>query len=265
MTDRRRLSRTFDAAAATYHQARPEYPDELYRDLVSACRLGPGARLLEIGAATGKATLPLARRGFRLTCVEQGAELSATAAARLAEYSNVEVFHAAFEDWVPRHQTPFDLVFAATAWHWIDPAVRYEKAWALLRPQGHLAFWAATHVLPDGGDAFFREIQDVYDEIGKGLPPGHRWPCPGELQNRVTEVESSGRFDVITVQEYVWEVMYDAMSYIALLETFSDHISMEPWQKSRLYGEIRRRLGQRPDGMLRRHWGTLLHIARRRD
>jgi hypothetical protein len=29
------------------------------------------------------------------------------------------------------------------------------------------------------------------------------------------------------------------------------------------HGEIRRRLAERPDGMLRRHWGSVLQVARR--
>ena len=40
---------------------------------------------------------------------------------------------------------------------------------------------------------------------------------------------------------------------------------MEDWQRDRLYGEIRRRLADRPDGTLRRHWGAVLHVARRRE
>jgi SAM-dependent methyltransferase len=94
----------------------------------------------------------------------------------------VEVIEAAFETWRPPGVAAFDLVFAATAWHWIDPAVKYRRAWDLLRPGGHLAFWAATHVFPAGGDPFFRDIQDVYHEIREGLPPaaaGHsRESCP---------------------------------------------------------------------------------------
>lgn len=43
------------------------------------------------------------------------------------------------------------------------------------------------------------------------------------------------------------------------------HIEMQAWQRDRLYGEIRRRLAQRADGQLRRHWGAVLHIAQRRD
>jgi hypothetical protein len=38
---------------------------------------------------------------------------------------------------------------------------------------------------------------------------------------------------------------------------------MAPWQRERLYGEIRRRLALRPDGLLRRHWGGVLHMARK--
>jgi hypothetical protein len=57
--------------------------------------------------------------------------------------------------------------------------------------------------------------------------------------------------------------VYNAEGYIELLNTFSGHIAMEAWQRDRLYGEIRRRLGGRTDGRVRRHWGAVLHIARR--
>ena len=45
---------------------------------------------------------------------------------------------------------------------------------------------------------------------------------------------------------------------------FSGHIAMKQWKRDRLYGEIRRRLAERPDGLVRRHWGGVLHVARRR-
>ncbi len=64
--------------------------------------------------------------------------------------------------------------------------------------------------------------------------------------------------------QYDWETIYHADGYIDLLNTFSGHIAMQDWQRDRLYGEVRRRLAERPDGRLRRHWGGVLHIARRR-
>ena len=259
-----RLRGTFNSAAGSYQQARPEYPAELFDDLIAAAELTPGARLLEVGCATGKATLPLARRGFTVTCVELGADLAAAARRNLAGL-NAEVIQARFEDWRPQPAESFDLVFAATAWHWVDPSVRYQRAWQALRPGGHLAFWGATHVFPDGGDPFFREIQDVYDEIGEGKPPGQDWPRPGEMPEHTAEIEASELFTVTHVRQFDWERVYDAEGYIALLDTFSGHIAMEDWQRERLYSEIRRRLRQRPDGTLRRHWGSVLHVARRHD
>jgi hypothetical protein len=135
----------------------------------------------------------------------------------------------------------------------------------VLRPGGHLAFWATAHVFPDGGDPFFRQIQDVYDEIGESLPPGSAWPRPGELPDQAAEIEASGLFQVVRVRHFDWERVYDAEGYIELLDTFSGHIAMADWQRERLYGEMRRRLGQRPGTTVRRHWGAVLHIARRRD
>jgi SAM-dependent methyltransferase len=259
--DRRRLRKAFEVTAGRYQQARPDYPEELFDALVELTGVRPGARVLEVGCASGKATLPLARRGFRITAIELGPELAAAARANLRSFSKVEVVTAAFEDWESTGE-PYDLVVAATSWHWVDPAVRYEQARSALRPGGHLAFWSAAQVVPDGGDPFFQDLQDVYDEIGEGLEPGAVWLRPGELPEETADIEASGRFEVVGVRHFDWEVVYDADGYLALLDTFSGHLAMEEWQRERLYDEIRRRLAERPDGRLRRHWGAVLHVAR---
>jgi SAM-dependent methyltransferase len=265
MTDQRGLRMTFDSAADLYQQARPEYPEQLYEAMIAAAGLGADDRLLEIGCASGKATLPLARRGFRITCVEPGSALADEARRNLASFPEVEVVQSTFEDIDPAQHEPFDLVFAATAWHWLDPAVRYRRTWELLRPGGHLAVWGATHVFPEGGDRFFADLQQVYDEIGEGLSEGATYPRPGELPDQREDIEASGLFKPVLVRHFDWEVTYDADGYIRLLDTFSGHIAMEPWQRHRLYSEIRRRLDERADGLLRRGWGAVLHVARRRD
>ena len=259
--ERELLRQTFDRASALYQRARPGYPVELIDHLLEVTQLPPGAQLVEIGCATGTATLPLAERGFRITCIELGSALAAAARRNLAGL-DVEVVEARFEDWEPDSQK-CDMVFAATAWHWIDPRVRYQRAADVLSSRGYLAFWDAVHVIPYGGDPFFEEIQEIYDEIGEGLPPGTPLPRPGELDDRRGEIAESGRFDVRDISQFDWETTYDADGYIDLLNTFSGHIAMEEWQRERLYGEIRRRLAQRPDGRLRRHWGAVLHIAQR--
>ncbi len=263
--DRERLRATFDSAADLYQQARPEYPEQLFETLVDVAGLHPGARLLEVGCATGKATLPLARRRYRITCVEIGPALATAARANLADFPHVDVVESAFEAWDPPAGERFDLVFAATAWHWLDLEERYQRAWRLLRTGGHLAFWSAVHVFPESGEPFFTELQDVYDEIGEGLPENAVWPRPRDLPDDRAEIERSGFFEDVVVRHFDWEITYDADGYLRLLDTFSGHIAMEAWQRDRLYGEIRRRLEQRADGLVHRHWGAVLQVARRAD
>lgn len=262
MSKDRRLRATFDRAASLYQKARPDYPDELYADLLTITGVTPPARLLEVGCGPGKATLPLARRGFPITAVELGPALAAEARHHLGEFPGVSVITSSFEGWQPRGAL-FDLVYAATAWKWVDPAVKYAKAAAVLRPSGHLAVWDAGHAFPAGFDPFFTEIQKVYDEIGEGGDP---WP-PARPEDQpdgtAAEFEASGRFETVGVRRYVWERRYATEEYIALLETFSGHIAMEPAKRDHLYGEIRRRLAARPDRRLTRHWSAVLTVGRR--
>jgi SAM-dependent methyltransferase len=254
---------TFDGAAELYDRVRPRYPEALFETLIERTGLRPGDRVLEIGAGTGIATLPLARRGLAVTAIEVGGNLAAIASARLAEHRQVEVINVDFETWQPPALSAFDAVVAATSWHWIEPSVGYRKVASCLRPGGHFAVWSTGHVFPAGGDDFFRTIQDVYEEIGEGLGPEPVWPTPAELAPPGLETSSDGTFATVSVDRFDWEVVYDADGYIDLLNTFSGHLVMAGWQRDRLYGEIRRRLSLRRDGRLRRHWGVVLEVATR--
>ena len=248
------LRGTFDAVADRYAAARPAYPAALYDDLLALTGLAPPAHLLEVGCGPGNATRPLVERGFRVTCVELGERLAAVARASLP----VEVHTAAFEEWVP--PDTYDLVYAATAWHWVDPGVRYARAYAALRPGGHLVFWQARHAFPPGFDPFFAEIQEVYDAIGEPHPGPLPPPPPDLVPDDTAEIEASGLFDVVGVRRHVW-VDYTAEEYVALLDTFSGHLAMPEPSRATLYAEVRRRLSGR---RVTRHWLAMLHVARRR-
>lgn len=99
--ERKGLRQTFDRASEVYHRARPDYPEELIDHLIRVTSLRQGDHLLEIGCGTGKATLPLARRGFRITCVELSARLAESARQNLSDYPDVEVVDRIFEHWPP--------------------------------------------------------------------------------------------------------------------------------------------------------------------
>jgi SAM-dependent methyltransferase len=258
--ERERLRQTFEGDPELYRRARPGYPEQLFDDVLRLTGLHAGDRVLEVGCGTGQATEPLARRGLAVTCVELGEGLARVAAEALAGVPSARVVAADFEHW-QNDGPPFDLVLAAMAWHWIDPAHRDGRAAAALRPGGWLAVVSGQHVLPEGGDPFFAEIQDAYAAIGEGGPgPGP----PEDIPDRSAELEACGLFEVWAVRRYVMAHEYSADAYVALLDTFSGHRSMAPEAREWLYGEMRRRIAARPGGTVRKHELRILHIARLR-
>lgn len=260
--DPRQLREIFDEDAELYDAARPGYPDQLVDDLIALGGITPGEVLLEIGCGTGQLTVSLARRGFRIICVELGERLAALARHNLKEFPQVAVENAAFEVWDPAGEA-FRMVVAATAWHWLEKDVRYAKAAALLELGGSLAIVTTDHVFPEDGDPFFKEIQDVYEAIGEGDGGGGPSP-PENIADLREEIEAVGLFDDVEVRRYVWSQSYSADEYIAVLNTYSGHRAMEPATRDLLYGEVRRRIAARPDGRVTKHYLNLLHVARRK-
>jgi SAM-dependent methyltransferase len=171
------LRSTFDQDADLYDQARPDYPQQVFDDIIDYARIPPSGRILEIGCGTGQATLPFARRGYRLLCVELGANLAATARRKLSAYPLATVVTGAFEQW-PMEPAAFDLALSATAFHWIDPAVGYPKAARALRPGGALALCWNKHVHSDSGAAFFAAAQEVYRREAPAIANEDRQPIP---------------------------------------------------------------------------------------
>ena len=133
-----------------------------------------------------------------------------------------------------------------------------------LRSAGHLVVWTAQHVFPRDGDSFFAQLQKVYDAI-EGDNDRPSMPAPGELSELTSEIDRCGQFDVVAVDHFDWTVDYTAESYINLLRTFSGHLAMAPADRERLFSEIRRRVALRTSGSVRRGWGAVLHIARKRE
>jgi hypothetical protein len=53
--DNKKLRESFEQAANIYQQARPDYPEELFDDLINEANLNPGDRLLEVAVLQERA------------------------------------------------------------------------------------------------------------------------------------------------------------------------------------------------------------------
>src|ERR1700753_2652146 len=101
------------ADAGRYDRARPSYPASLVERIVAA---SPGRRVLDAGCGTGISS--------RLFPAARCPVLGVAPAPRMAERARqggTEVEVARLEDWDPAGRA-FDVVVAAQAWHWVDPA-----------------------------------------------------------------------------------------------------------------------------------------------
>jgi SAM-dependent methyltransferase len=146
--DRRELGRLFNEAPELYDRVRPTYPDRLFADLAAITGLGRQSSVLEVGCGTGQATRSLAALGYSVTAIDPGAGMAALARQRLAAFRNVGIENSAFEEWDDGGRR-FDLVVAASAWHWVDPSVGWRRAHDVLHP-GQLVQPGDRAVVPGG-------------------------------------------------------------------------------------------------------------------
>jgi SAM-dependent methyltransferase len=260
-TGRERLRTMFDQAAELYDRARPGYPVQLIADLAELAGLGPGGRVLEVGCGTGQLTVPLAARGCAIVALDIGADMALLARRNLACCPSAQVFVSAFEDW-PLPADPFDAVVSATAFHWLDPAVRVTKAAEALRPGGALATIATQHVA--GGDmGFFLDVQDCYREWVPASSAGRRLPATADVPADSEELDRSGRFGPVTFRRYEWEQAYSTADYCELLLTYSDHRALPSPELQGLLNCIARLIEARYHGKIVKRYMSELRVAKR--
>lgn len=261
---RAHLGGIFDEDAELYDRARPGYPPELYDGLADLAGARPGSRVLEVGCGTGQATVPLAGRGCRITAVEAGARMAAIARRNLAGVASVEVVTARFESW-PLPREPFDAVVSATAFHWIDPAVRVAKAADALRPGGALAVVRSQHVR-GGTEGFFVEVQRCYERFDPRTPPGLRLPAAADIDgaDHAREVERSGRFGPTAFRRYEQDLTCTTSEYLELLRTYSGHRDLPDAARSGLLGCVAGLIEGRYEGRVTKRYLIELGVSHRR-
>ena len=261
LDDAARLRVTFDEDAERYDRARPGYPPAVFDDLAALAEIGPGSRVLEIGCGTGQATVPLAERGCEIVAVELGAGLADVARRNLAGFPKVEVVTAPFESW-PLPPEPFDLVLSATAFHWIDPAVRVVKSAQALRPGGTLATIATYHVA-GGTVQFFADAQRCYERWDPATPPGLRLEPAEAIHQEGEEIVRSGLFEPPRFRRHVTDLTYTRASYIDVLLTYSGHRALPPDAQHGLLTCIGDLIDAQPGGQVVKRYLSELRTARR--
>jgi SAM-dependent methyltransferase len=256
------LRSTFNEDAELYNRRRPGYPSTLFSDLSILTNLTPASQILEIGCGTGQATLPLAKLVGKIVAIELGPSLASLAQANLSSFPNVSIHCSSFEDWpLPlSEEDKFDVVLAATSWHWLDESVRVEKSADALKENGSLVV-ISTHHIAGGTESFFSEVQLLYERFMPGTVPGQILLAASEIPEDVAEFENSERFREVKVRRYEWEERYSTREYLDLLNTYSGHRVLERENKEEFFEGIGQLIDGKYGGMIEKRYMAQMVLA----
>lgn len=258
---RARRRKLFDEVADLYARVRPGYPDGTFDEIWSQAGLDVDAKILEIGCGTGQATIPLLRRGATVVALEIGPHLADLARVAVAPYGGrSRIITSDFDRWdVPA--CAFDLVLAATSFHWLDPQTRCIRVARALRDRGWLAVLANVHVSDESGDRFFRRSQDAYAEAFEADGRSSGLPMASSLSPAAVDEQLFGRREH---RMYRWTQAFDAKSYVETLATYSENRDIPEPARERLFDQLAAIIRNEFSNAIEKHWVTSLTLARRR-
>ena len=256
------LRLTFDEDPAVYDRVRPSYPEPLFDEVWRFAGGSSPLRICEAGAGTGKATASLLKRGAHVTAVEIGRDLAAFMRDKFAGDANLCIVDEAFET-AALAGSSFDVVFSATAWHWMDSQVRLERAAALLREGGTLAIVDTIQVRAETDQGYFDASQAIYRKYEDGDPP----PLDGPGQHQppaLAELRGSPIVEEPVLSRYRWDQTYARPDYQDLMRSYSNMRAMALEDREALIAELGELIDADYGGAVTRPLEITLTMARKR-
>lgn len=214
-----RRRESFDLVAEYYNVYRSPYPQKVVETVIALSNLRNGSRVLEIGCGTGQLSVPLAQHGIDLLAIELGPHLAAFARQNLKRFPNVRVEVGSFEEW-PQPRQKFNAVVSASAFHWLDPAVRFSKSAEALHPGGFLTILHVHHVR-GGTPGFFADTQPSYMKWGLSDDLSFQPPAPDNIPTMYPELDQLPFFRSVERHHFEIPMRHSTASYIGWLHTDS--------------------------------------------
>jgi SAM-dependent methyltransferase len=259
----------FASDVEAYERGRPGYPERVYDLLREMCRLRPATRVLEIGPGTGQATARLLDLGASVTAVELGADLAARLVEKFGD-SDLVVDVGAFED-IDRDDGAFELIVAATSFHWVPTAGGLRRCADQLRPDGWLALWWNSYGDPDRSDPFHEALTPVLEALAPslleipsaGTPGAGATPYALDRAARIAEIESEGRFGRVHHETIAWTGRHSARELRAMFGSFSPWLALPKAERNVVLNALEQLAIEQFNGVVERPYLTPIYLAQR--
>lgn len=251
--------RTFDNATTDYDESRPFYVDELYDDIFRYKSIDSSSKVLEIGIGTGKATLPILESSCQLTAIEPGERLAEFSKERFQGYRNFALYNQTLQEYKCPSET-FDLIYAATSFHWIPEEYGYKRVYELLKKGGVFARFGYHAGKDKKRETLTAEIQEVYEKNMNvtGEPKEY---CEEDAKE-LAEIAPKYGFVDTEYKLYHWTKDFSADEYMKLLRTYPNHMALEQANREKLFEGIHNAIN-RNGGEITIYYTMDLHLGRK--
>jgi ubiquinone/menaquinone biosynthesis C-methylase UbiE len=245
----------FQAGAADYERGRPTYPDAAYALLASELGIGPGRRVLDLAAGTGKLTRGLIGLGADVVAVEPVAAMRDQLRRAVP---GVQVLEGTAEH-LPFPDAAVDAVCVAQAFHWFDVPVAAAEIHRVLVVGGGLAVIRNEW---DPSVAWIDELQQILRQ-----QPGHA-PTHPSLGWR-EQLAATGLFSPLSEQVVPNPLRTDMETLLARVASLSFIAAMPAAERDQVLEQVRRLAHDRGavgvDGQMETPYCTHVVWCRRSD
>ncbi len=197
------LSWDYSALADSYDK-RPGYPSAALDSLSTSIGLRPGRWVADIGAGTGKLTLPLLRRGYRVVAVEPNSCMRRIGQQKAIDYDLTWTNTTAEQTGLA--SGAFDLVIFGSSFNVVDQHRARRETARILAPRGWFACLWNHRCLDDPVQARVETL--IHDRV-----PAYQYGSRREDQSRV--IAQSRLFHPAKTIETAWSCELSVADYVA--------------------------------------------------
>ena len=248
----------YSEVADAYNRTRPRYPQELINRTVELAKISKNTQILEIGCGPGTATTEFAKLGCSMVCLEPSREACDLARENCQGFANVEIINTTFEEW-ELQPNRFDIVLAATSFHWVSPELGYPKLEQILKDDGNLILLSNKEPQPS------YEVYQILDEVyQKHAPSLSRYEDRGTheriLRGLGENVVKSGLFRDLVFECMECDRTYSIDDYLTLLSTLSPYIVLDSQKRGDLFNDLREALVKNLGDTIETSYISAFHI-----
>lgn len=214
---------SFDSAAEVYERSRPGYP----ADAVDWLMASAPSTVLDLGAGTGKFTRVIADRVETIIAVDPS-ERMLDQLSRAVPTADTRVGTG---EKLPADESSVDAVFAAQAWHWMDPTTTVPEVARVLKDKGTLGL-------------LWNLRDDRIDWVARMSEIIHDGPSSDLSDNPPEQPEG---FTAFEVYETVWTQDLDRDEIAELTSSRSHFIVQDEPTRAQILRDLRALLDTHPD------------------